>query len=228
MVQPPSTTPLARRGVMLVISSPSGAGKSALSRALLDKDREGRQQIVLSVSVTTRAMRPSEIDGVHYHFVDVETFDRMRDRGDLLEWAEVHGNFYATPRKPVEAALSDGKDVLFDIDVQGTLQLYRTMREDVVSVFILPPSIAELQNRLRRRAEDAEAVIMRRLHTAEKELQAWQDYDYVLVNEDLNTCFQQLESILETERLKRVRNPALAGRLAILQRDLRDVLSRAP
>lgn len=228
MVQPPSTTPLARRGVMLVISSPSGAGKSALSRALLDKDREGRQQIVLSVSVTTRAMRPSEIDGVHYHFVDVETFDRMRDRGDLLEWAEVHGNFYATPRKPVEAALSDGKDVLFDIDVQGTLQLYRTMREDVVSVFILPPSIAELQNRLRRRAEDAEAVIMRRLHTAEKELQAWQDYDYVLVNEDLNTCFQQLESILETERLKRVRNPALAGRLAILQSDLRDVLSRAP
>lgn len=228
MVQPPSTTPLARRGVMLVISSPSGAGKSALSRALLDKDREGRQQIVLSVSVTTRAMRPSEIDGVHYHFVDVETFDRMRDRGDLLEWAEVHGNFYATPRKPVEAALSDGKDVLFDIDVQGTLQLYRTMREDVVSVFILPPSIAELQNRLRRRAEDAEAVIMRRLHTAEKELQAWQDYDYVLVNEDLNTCFQQLEAILETERLKRVRNPALAGRLAILQSDLRDVLSRAP
>ena len=227
MVQTHPSTPAARRGVMLVISSPSGAGKSALSRALLDKDREGRQQIVLSVSVTTRAKRPSEIDGVHYHFVDVETFERMRDRGDLLEWAEVHGNFYATPRKPVEAALSDGKDVLFDIDVQGTLQLYRTMRDDVVSVFILPPSIAELQNRLRRRAEDAEAVIIRRLHTAEKELQAWQDYDYVLVNEDLNTCFQQLESILESERLKRVRNPALAGRMEILQRDLKTVLSQA-
>ncbi|MCA3629380.1 MAG: guanylate kinase [Methylobacterium sp.] len=216
----------ARRGVMLVISSPSGAGKSALSRALLDKDREGRQQIVLSVSVTTRAKRASEIDGVHYHFVDIETFERMRDRGELLEWAEVHGNYYATPRKPVEAALTDGRDVLFDIDVQGTLQLYRTMRDDVVSVFILPPSIAELQNRLRRRAEDAEAVIQRRLHTAERELEAWQDYDYVLVNEDLDTCFQQLESILESERLKRVRNPALAGRLAILQQDLKDVLAQ--
>ncbi|MCA3631175.1 MAG: guanylate kinase [Methylobacterium sp.] len=221
----PSRSP-ARRGVMLVISSPSGAGKSALSRALLDKDREGRQQIVLSVSVTTRAKRASEIDGVHYHFVDIETFERMRDRGELLEWAEVHGNFYATPRKPVEAALTDGRDVLFDIDVQGTLQLYRTMRDDVVSVFILPPSIAELQNRLRRRAEDAEAVIQRRLHTAERELEAWQDYDYVLVNEDLDTCFQQLESILESERLKRVRNPALAGRLAILQQDLKDVLAQ--
>ncbi|MFM8750109.1 guanylate kinase [Rhabdaerophilum sp.] len=221
----PSRSP-GRRGVMLVISSPSGAGKSALSRALLDKDREGRQQIVLSVSVTTRPKRASEIDGVHYHFVDIETFERMRDRGELLEWAEVHGNFYATPRKPVEAALTDGRDVLFDIDVQGTLQLYRTMRDDVVSVFILPPSIAELQNRLRRRAEDAEAVIQRRLHTAERELEAWQDYDYVLVNEDLDTCFQQLESILESERLKRVRNPGLAGRLAILQQDLKDVLAQ--
>ncbi len=226
MVQMPANPPPSRRGVMLVISSPSGAGKSALSRALLDKDREGRQQIVLSVSVTTRAKRPSEIDGVHYHFVDIETFERMRDRGELLEWAEVHGNFYATPRKPVEAALSDGKDVLFDIDVQGTLQLYRTMRDDVVSVFILPPSIAELQNRLRRRAEDAEAVILRRLHTAERELEAWQDYDYVLVNEDLGKCFQELESILESERLKRVRNPALAGRMEILQKDLKAVLAQ--
>ncbi|MCU0818768.1 MAG: guanylate kinase [Beijerinckiaceae bacterium] len=226
-MQMPANPPPSRRGVMLVISSPSGAGKSALSRALLDKDREGRQQIWLSVSVTTRTKRPSEIDGVHYHFVDVETFERMRDRGDLLEWAEVHGNFYATPRKPVEAALTEGKDVLFDIDVQGTLQLYRTMRDDVVSVFILPPSIAELQNRLRRRAEDADAVILRRLHTAEKELEAWQDYDYVLINEDLNTCFQQLESILESERLKRVRNPALSGRMAILQKELKEVLAQA-
>jgi len=226
-MQMPANPPPSRRGVMLVISSPSGAGKSALSRALLDKDREGRQQIWLSVSVTTRTKRPSEIDGVHYHFVDVETFERMRDRGDLLEWAEVHGNFYATPRKPVEAALTEGKDVLFDIDVQGTLQLYRTMRDDVVSVFILPPSIAELQNRLRRRAEDADAVILRRLHTAEKELEAWQDYDYVLINEDLNTCFQQLESILESERLKRVRNPVLSGRMAILQKELKEVLAQA-
>lgn len=215
-----------RRGVMLVISSPSGAGKSALSRALLDKDREEGQRIVLSISVTTRPMRPSEIDGVHYHFVSVDTFERMRERDELLEWAEVHGNFYATPRKPVEDALASGKDVLFDIDVQGTLQLYQTMRADVVSVFILPPSIAELQRRLQRRAEDADAVIRRRLQTAETELAHWQDYDYVLVNADLNTCFGELAGILGAERLKRMRNPALGGRMAELQRDLATVLGK--
>lgn len=215
----------ARRGVMLVISSPSGAGKSALSRALLDLDRKNGQRIVLSVSVTTRPKRSSEIDGVHYHFRDVLGFEAMREHGELLEWAEVHGNFYATPRKPVEQALASGKDVLFDIDVQGTLQLYRSMRADVVSVFILPPSIAELQDRLKRRAEDSEAVIRRRLQTAEQELAAWQDYDYVLVNDDLDACFQQLTGILEAERLKRVRNPALAGRMAVLQSDLKAVLA---
>jgi guanylate kinase len=217
----------ARRGVMLVISSPSGAGKSALSRALLDMDRKNGQQIVLSVSVTTRPKRSSEVDGVHYHFRDVPEFEAMRERGELLEWAEVHGNFYATPRKPVEQALASGKDVLFDIDVQGTLQLYRHMRNDVVSVFILPPSISELQDRLKRRAEDSEAVILRRLHTAEQELAAWQDYDYVLVNDDLDACFQQLTGILDAERLKRVRNPALAGRMAVLQADLRVVLGKS-
>lgn len=215
----------ARRGVMLVISSPSGAGKSALSRALLDMDRQNSRQIELSVSVTTRPKRSSEIDGVHYHFLDVPGFEAMRERGELLEWAEVHGNFYATPRKPVELALASGKDVLFDIDVQGTLQLYGSMRADVVSVFILPPSIAELQDRLKRRAEDSDAVIRRRLHTAEQELAAWQDYDYVLVNDDLDACFQQLTGILDAERLKRVRNPALAGRMAVLQSDLKAVLA---
>ncbi|MGL5448372.1 MAG: guanylate kinase [Rhabdaerophilum sp.] len=217
----------ARRGVMLVISSPSGAGKSALSRALLEMDRKNSQQIVLSVSVTTRPKRSSEIDGVHYHFCDVPGFEAMRERGELLEWAEVHGNFYATPRKPVEQALASGKDVLFDIDVQGTLQLYRSMRDDVVSVFILPPSIAELQDRLKRRAEDSDAVIRRRLQTAEHELAAWQDYDYVLVNDDLNACFQQLTGILAAERLKRVRNPALAPRMTVLQADLATIL-KAP
>lgn len=216
----------ARRGVMLVISSPSGAGKSALSRALLDMDRKNSQQIVLSVSVTTRPKRSSEIDGVHYHFRDVPGFEVMRERGELLEWAEVHGNFYATPRKPVEQALASGKDVLFDIDVQGTLQLYQQMREDVVSVFILPPSIAELQDRLKRRAEDSDAVIRRRLHTAKHELAAWEDYDYVLVNDDLDACFQQLTGILDAERLKRVRNPALEGRMAVLQADLATVLAQ--
>jgi guanylate kinase len=217
---------IARRGVMLVISSPSGAGKSALSRALLDRDRKNSQQIVLSVSVTTRPRRSSEVDGVHYHFRDIAGFESMRERGELLEWAEVHGNFYATPRKPVEQALASGKDVLFDIDVQGTLQLYRSMREDVVSVFILPPSIAELQDRLKRRAEDSDAVIRRRLHTAERELAAWQDYDYVLVNDDLDACFQQLTGILDAERLKRVRNPALSDRMAVLQADLAAVLAQ--
>jgi guanylate kinase len=211
---------LSRRGVMLIISSPSGAGKSALSRALLSKDTE----ITLSVSVTTRPIRPSEVNGVHYHFVDIPTFEAMRARGDLLEWAEVHGNFYATPRKPVELALAAGKDVLFDIDVQGTLQLYETMRPDVVSVFILPPSIAELQRRLKRRAEDSDEVILRRLQTAENELRHWQDYDYVLVNADLDRCFAQLSGILSAERLKRTRNPALAGNLAELQADLAAVL----
>lgn len=218
-----SSAPLSsasRRGVMLVISSPSGAGKSALTRALLDKDKAQGGQIALSISVTTRSKRPSEVDGVHYHFVDVPTFQAMRERGELLEWAEVHGNFYATPRRPVEKALLSGRDVIFDIDVQGTLQLYQTMRADVVSVFILPPSIAELQRRLNRRAEDSEAVIRRRLKTAETELAHWQDYDYVLVNEDLNTCFSALNGILDAERLKRVRNPALAPLLAELQGDL--------
>jgi guanylate kinase len=211
---------------MLVISSPSGAGKSALTRALLNKDKTQGGKITLSVSVTTRAKRSSEVDGVHYHFVDVPTFKEMRKRGELLEWAEVHGNFYATPSRPVKRALAAGRDVIFDIDVQGTLQLYRSMRADVVSVFILPPSIAELQRRLQRRAEDAEAVIRRRLKTAETELAHWQDYDYVLINEDLNTCFSELSGILEAERRKRARNPALAPLMAGLQADLAAVLAQ--
>ena len=205
-----------RRGVMLVISSPSGAGKSALSRNLLQDDRT----IDLSISVTTRARRPSEVDGKHYHFTDVARFHEMRERGQLLEWAEVHGNFYATPRAPVEEALAEGRDVLFDIDVQGTLQLYETMRADVVSVFILPPSIPELIDRLKRRAEDSEDVIRRRLKTAETELQRWRDYDYVLINEDLDHCFKELRAILVAERLKRVRNPALESIVPVLQADL--------
>lgn len=213
---------LSRRGVMLVISSPSGAGKSALSRALLEKDRD----LVLSVSVTTRPKRSSEVDGIHYHFVSLETFAAMREKGELLEWAEVHGNFYATPRAPVEAALAGGRDVLFDIDVQGTLQLYEAMRPDVVSVFILPPSIAELQQRLKRRAEDADAVIYRRLQTAQSEISHWQDYDYVLVNADLEICYDQLRGVLVSERLKRARNPGLEAEIETLQSDLTGVLAR--
>ena len=212
-----------RRGVMFVISSPSGAGKSVLSRLLLQADPEIR----LSVSVTTRPRRPSEVDGVHYHFIDVATFNQMKDRGDLLEWAEVHGNFYATPRGPVELALAEGRDILFDIDVQGTLQLYQRMRADVVSVFILPPSIAELERRLKRRAEDEERVIRRRLKTAESEIAHWNDYDYVLVNEDLERCYGELKQILNTERLKRHRQPQLQTEISVLLRDLSVVLARS-
>jgi guanylate kinase len=215
------TSPPTRRGIMFVISSPSGAGKSALSRLLLQDDPEIR----LSISVTTRPRRPSEVHGVHYHFIDVPTFHQMRERGDLLEWAEVHGNFYATPRQPVEQALGEGRDILFDIDVQGTLQLYERMREDVVSVFILPPSIAELQSRLKRRAEDADEVILRRLRTAETEIARWQDYDFVLINDDLERCFRDLKQVLVAERLKRHRQPHLPGLTEALLKDLRAVLS---
>ena len=211
-----------RRGMMFVISSPSGAGKSVLSRLLLQSEPEVR----LSISVTTRPRRASEVDGVHYHFIDVPTFQRMRERGDLLEWAEVHGNFYATPRGPVELALAEGRDILFDIDVQGTLQLYQRMRADVVSVFILPPSIAELERRLKRRAEDEESVIRRRLRTAEGEIAHWNDYDYVLVNEDLERCFSELKQILHAERLKRHRRQHLQGEISTLLRDLSVVLAR--
>lgn len=205
-----------RRGVMFVISSPSGAGKSALSRYLLESDGE----ISLSVSVTTRPRRPSELDGVHYHFVSVKGFDALRERGDLLEWAEVHSNFYGTPRGPVELALAEGRDVLFDIDVQGTLQLYDKMRADVVSVFILPPSIEELERRLRRRAEDSDAVIAKRLKNAEGEIAHWGDYDYVLVNDDIQKCFGELKQILAVERMKRHRQMQLPDTIARLNAEL--------
>jgi guanylate kinase len=218
----PTPAATSRRGMMFVISSPSGAGKSVLSRLLLQSEAS----IQLSISVTTRPRRASEVEGVHYHFVDVPTFHAMRERGDLLEWAEVHGNFYATPRAPVELALATGHDILFDIDVQGTLQLYQRMRDDVVSVFILPPSIAELQRRLKRRAEDEDAVILRRLDTAQSEIAHWNDYDYVLVNEDIDRCYGELKQILATERMKRHRQPALSNAISVLLGDLSKVLAR--
>ena len=150
---------IARRGLMLVISSPSGAGKSTIARTLLETDK----QIGLSVSVTTRQRRPSEVEGVHYHFKTVREFERLRDSDSLLEWAEVHGNFYGTPREPVEQAMSEGRDMLFDIDWQGAQQLQQKMQADVVSIFVLPPTMTELQSRLHRRAEDSEEVIQTRL-----------------------------------------------------------------
>jgi guanylate kinase len=208
---------IARRGIMLVVSSPSGAGKTTLTRNLLTEE----ENVTLSISVTTRARRASEIDGVHYRFITQREFDRMREGDDLLEWAEVHGNFYGTPREPVEQALAAGKDVLFDIDWQGTQQLYKRMREDVVSVFVLPPSAAELKSRLEHRAEDSDEVILRRLRNAAEEIPHWSEYDYVLINRDLQKSFARLRAILTAERLKRVLRPDLERFVAALLGDLK-------
>ena len=210
---------IARRGIMLVVSSPSGAGKTTLTRNLLETE----ENVSLSVSVTTREKRLSEIEGVHYHFISKRRFDSMRDSDELLEWAEVHGNFYGTPREPVEKALAAGRDMLFDIDWQGTQQLYKKMRSDVVSVFVLPPSAAELKVRLERRAEDSGDVIIRRLRNAAEEIPHWVEYDYVLVNRDLDKSFARLRAILTAERLKRVLKPNLQGFVAELLADLRKI-----
>jgi len=208
---------IARRGIMLIVSSPSGAGKTTLTRNLLDQE----ENVSLSISVTTRERRPSEIDKVHYHFISKRQFENMRESDDLLEFAEVHGNYYGTPREPVEAALSAGKDVLFDIDWQGTQQLYRKMRDDVVSVFVLPPTAEELKHRLERRAEDTPEVIARRLRNAAEEIPHWTEYDYVLVNRDLDKSFARLRSILTAERLKRVKMPDLERFVGGLLGDLK-------
>lgn len=197
--------PIARRGLMLVISSPSGAGKSTIARTLMERDR----QIGMSVSVTTRQRRQSEIEGVHYHFVSQREFERMRDSDSLLEWAEVHGNFYGTPRDPVELAMSEGRDMLFDIDWQGAQQLQDKMKADVVSIFILPPTMAELQSRLHRRAEDTEEVIQTRLANSRAEISHWREYDYVIVNDDLGAAFDAVQSIVKAERLRRDRRHGL-------------------
>jgi len=197
--------PIARRGLMLVLSSPSGAGKSTISRLLLESD----PAFDLSVSVTTRPRRASEIDGVHYHFVSARQFGQLRDSDALIEWAEVHGNFYGTPREPAEAALADGRDMLFDIDWQGADQLKEKMRGDVVSVFILPPSMAELQARLQRRAEDSASTIATRLANARLEIEQWRKYDYVVVNDDLDRSFAAIKAIVQAERLRRDRRHGL-------------------
>jgi guanylate kinase len=210
---------IARRGIMLVVSSPSGAGKTTLTRNLLEQE----ENVSLSISVTTRARRASEIDGVHYHFIPRRRFETMRDADELLEWAEVHGNYYGTPREPVETALAAGRDMLFDIDWQGTQQLYAKMRADVVSVFVLPPSASELKARLERRAEDSGDVIIRRLRNAAEEIPHWNEYDYVLVNRDLDKSFARLRAILTAERLKRVLKPNLQGFVSELLADLRKI-----
>jgi guanylate kinase len=196
----------ARRGLMLILSSPSGAGKSTLTRTLSQRETN----LDLSISVTTRPKRPSEIEGVHYHFIERAEFDALRQRDDLLECAEVHGNGYGTPRKPVEEALKAGRDVLFDIDYQGTQQILEKAREDVVAIFILPPSMAELRSRLVRRAEDAPEVIAKRLDNARDEIARWSVYDYVIVNDDLGAAYEAVRAILMAERLKRSRAVGMA------------------
>ena len=221
MSQPPNNQDreISRRGIMLVLSSPSGAGKTTLTRNLLEQE----ENVALSVSVTTRERRPSEIENVHYHFVSKRHFEAMRDGGELLEWAEVHGNYYGTPREPVEKALSEGRDILFDIDWQGTRQLLEKMRDDVVTVFVLPPTAAELKTRLERRAQDSAAIIKQRLHNALEEIAHWQEYDYILVNRDLDKSFARLRSILTAERLKQVKMLDIENFIDQLLADLKTI-----
>jgi len=189
-----------RRGLMLILSSPSGAGKTTLTRMLLQKSD---LDLTPSISVTTRARRSSEVEGFHYHFITHKRFESMRDAGELLEWAEVHGNYYGTPSELVEAVLAQGRDVLFDIDYQGAEQIRKKAGDDVVSVFILPPSMKELRARLERRAEDAADTIAKRLENARTEIsRGWGQYDYVLINDDLQKAFDDLLSILGAERTK--------------------------
>lgn len=188
-----------RRGVMLVLAAPSGAGKSTIARRLLAED----PMIDLSISATTRQIRASEREGVHYFFMDPESFLKKRDEGAFLEWAEVHGNYYATPRAAVESSLAAGRDVLFDIDVQGAEQLKQAMPGDVVGIFVLPPSMEALRARLMARAEDSKAAMEVRLKNATGEISRWRDYEYVVINDDLDDAYDLVRSILRAERAKR-------------------------
>jgi guanylate kinase len=207
---------IARRGLMFVLSSPSGAGKTTLSRLLLKADRG----VALSVSVTTRLKRRGEVDGRDYHFIDRSRFDAMVKRGELLEWAEVFGHCYGTPRRPVEQALRSGRDVLFDIDWQGTQQLREKARDDLVSVFILPPAVRELERRLKSRAQDSHNVIGARMAKAAGEMSHWPEYDYVIVNRDIDEAFAEVTAILAAERLKRERQIGLSAFVRSLQAKL--------
>ena len=205
-----------RRGLMFVLSSPSGAGKTTLSRLLIDH----MPGLRMSVSATTRSMRPGEVDGRDYLFVDKARFDAMVKGDELLEWATVFDNSYGTPRAPVEAALSAGQDVLFDIDWQGTQQLREKARADVVSVFILPPSAGDLEKRLHSRAQDSDEVIRKRMSRASHEMSHWAEYDYIVINHDVDEAFAEVQSILKAERLKRERRIGLVGFVRGLQGQL--------
>ncbi len=200
-LDPLVTPPPPRRGMMFVLSSPSGAGKTSVARALFEDD----DHIIVSVSATTRPPRPGEVDGKHYHFVSDAEFDRLVEEGLLLEWAHVFGYRYGTPREPVREALAEGRDVLFDIEWQGTQQLKARDAKDVVSVYILPPSMKELERRLRARGTDGEEVIAHRMARAANEISHWGEYDYVLVNDDFDHCLEETRAILRAERLRRSR-----------------------
>ena len=194
-----------RRGLLLVLSSPSGAGKTTISRKLLARERD----LILSVSVTTRPRRRGEVSGVDYHFIDATEFDLMVNRGELMEHAKVFGHYYGTPRRPVEEALAAGRDVLFDIDWQGTQQLAQNARGDLVSVFVLPPSTVELERRLKARAQDSAEVVAGRMARAADEMSHWREYDYIIVNLDIEDSVAKVRAILQAERLRRDRQIGL-------------------
>jgi guanylate kinase len=207
---------IVRRGLMLVLSSPSGAGKTTLSRRLLEAD----DGLELSVSVTTRRPRSGEVDGRDYRFIDRPRYDAMVGQHELLEWAEVFDNCYGTPRAPVEAALSAGRDILFDIDWQGTQQLRNAVPGDLVSVFVLPPSMDELERRLHTRAQDSDEIIRARMTKAADEMSHWAEYDYVVINRDIEQAFTDVRAILAAERLKRDRQVGLSEFVRSLRADL--------
>lgn len=198
---------LARRGLMFIMSSPSGAGKTTISRMLLDHDGHIR----MSVSCTTRPPRPGEIDGRDYHFLSQEQFDRMVANEEFLEWATVFGHCYGTPKAQVKSGLREGQDYIFDIDWQGTQQLYQKLERDVVRVFLLPPSIDELRRRLTGRGTDSAEVIAARMERARSEISHWDGYDYVVVNDDIDACFEKVRQILAAERMRRARQTGLIG-----------------
>ena len=207
-------TEIRRRGLLLVLSSPSGAGKTTITRRLLDRD----PLLTLSISVTTRPKRPGEVDGADYYFVTPAEFERMMRGGELLESALVFGHSYGTPKKPVEEALRHGRDVVFDIDWQGTQQLAQNAPDDLVSIFVLPPSIEELAQRLRSRAQDSDDVVASRMAKASDEMSHWAEYKYIIVNRDLDESLRDVQSILAAERLKRSRRIGLADFVTSLRK----------
>jgi guanylate kinase len=207
---------IGRRGLLLVLSSPSGAGKTTISRALLERD----PSLSLSISVTTRPKRPGETAGLDYNFIELTDFNLMVNRQQLLEHAKVFGHYYGTPRAPVEEALAAGRDVLFDIDWQGTQQLMEAVRDDLVSVFVLPPSTTELERRLRARAQDSDEVISDRMAKAADEMTHWTEYQYVVINTDFESSTRHVQAILQAERLKRTRQVGLANFVTRLRQGL--------